>query len=270
MSYGDESLKKSIKELARSVNSILWNLVDKAASSDNETKSSKIEIKKLIESLSRLMVTPTDPLTVVTTIESLKWIFHLVNRQPDLILDHVDEFFPILITFLSDPSKEAVELDLKILATISCSGYLIKTSEQDENLKQNFPKYNVYFIKFMTQLLELFRKDANLRHDKGSVIIKELCVLLNPEDIYRMFSNIIMKESDSEFALIMVDILNTILLTSTELYDLRNSLKELNSQESNALFTCLYKTWCHNPIATVALCLLSQNYEHAYNLVNLL
>lgn len=95
-------------------------------------------------------------------------------------------------------------------------------------------------------------------------------MLINPEDIYRMFADILANEKDSEFAISMVDILNSILLTSSELFDLRNSLKEFNSKESYSLFVCLYKTWCHNPIATVALCLLSQNYEHAYNLVNLL
>lgn len=63
--------------------------------------------------------------------------------------------------------------------------------------------------------------------------------------------------------------MNTILLTSPELFDLRNSLKDFKNKESHSLFVCLYKTWCHNPIATLALCLLSQNYEHAFNLVNL-
>ncbi len=38
-------------------------------------------------------------------------------------------------------------------------------------------------------------------------------------------------------------------------------------QESWTLFTMLYRSWCHNPVATVALCLLTQNYEHASNLV---
>lgn len=39
-------------------------------------------------------------------------------------------------------------------------------------------------------------------------------------------------------------------------------------QESWGLFTTLYHSWCHNPVATVALCLLSQNYEHASDLVD--
>lgn len=55
-------------------------------------------------------------------------------------------------------------------------------------------------------------------------------MLVNPEDIYRMFSDILMNEKDSEFAISMVDILNSILLTSSELFDLRNSLKEFNTK----------------------------------------
>lgn len=34
------------------------------------------------------------------------------------------------------------------------------------------------------------------------------------------------------------------------------------------LFKTLYDCWCHNPIASVALCLLSQNYQHAANIVS--
>ena len=42
------------------------------------------------------------------------------------------------------------------------------------------------------------------------------------------------------------------------------------SQESCSLFICLYKSWCHDPVSTVALCFLSQNYEHACNLLTML
>lgn len=39
------------------------------------------------------------------------------------------------------------------------------------------------------------------------------------------------------------------------------------TQESCELFTMLYRCWCHNPVATVALCLLSQNYLQASTLI---
>ena len=266
LSYSDEGLKRNIKELARSINLTLWILIE---TSTDDSTDNKIAIDKLIETLCRFMTSSSSVESPFTTIESLKWILHLVNKQSDLMLMHIDDFFQTLITFLSDSSKEAVDLDLKILATISVSPYFIRTKNQDEYLMQNFPKYNNYFTKFLSLLLDVFRHDVQLRYEKGSTMIKELCVLLNPQDIFQMLAQILSNEKNSDFAISMVDILNTILLTSSELFDLRNSLKEFNSKESYSLFSCLYKTWCHNPIATVALCLLSQNYEHACNLVNL-
>lgn len=38
-------------------------------------------------------------------------------------------------------------------------------------------------------------------------------------------------------------------------------------QESQNLFCCLYRSWCHNPVTTVSLCFLTQNYRHAYDLI---
>lgn len=135
--------------------------------------------------------------------------------------------------------------------------------------------------------MDLFRSDRALLEARGSFIIRlvsslissnkslfllfrQLCMLLSPEDIYKTLSETIANENDSNFAAMMVKILSSILLTSTELHDLRVKLKSIQSKESADLFVCLYKTWCHNPIALVALCFLSQNYDHACKLVQLL
>lgn len=68
----------------------------------------------------------------------------------------------------------------------------------------------------------------------------------------------------------MIQTLNLILLTSTELADVRSALKNLLTNanpDTEQLFVTLYKSWCHNPTAVFSLCLLAQVYEHAYNLV---
>ncbi len=91
----------------------------------------------------------------------------------------------------------------------------------------------------------------------------------------------------------MIQTLNVILLTSTELYDLRSvprhcahlisplltpllsnracvrrlHLKDLSTPESRELFMILYRSWCNNAVATFSLCLLSQAYEHATHLI---
>ena len=111
LSYNDENLKKNIKDQARGVNTILWTLIDKMNSPESENSSplnntsNHLTIDKVVESLTRLMVTPTDSISVLTTIGALRWLLHLVNKQSDTLL-HVEDFFSILILFLSDPSKE--------------------------------------------------------------------------------------------------------------------------------------------------------------------
>lgn len=66
----------------------------------------------------------------------------------------------------------------------------------------------------------------------------------------------------------MVQNLNLILLTAPELEKLRRELMAMASPESFSLFVELYKSWCHSPVATLALCLLAQVYDHACELLD--
>jgi vacuole morphology and inheritance protein 14 len=38
-------------------------------------------------------------------------------------------------------------------------------------------------------------------------------------------------------------------------------------ESKEQLFVTLYKTWCISPVASLTLCLISRNYELAYNLI---
>jgi predicted metal-dependent enzyme (double-stranded beta helix superfamily) len=53
---------------------------------------------------------------------------------------------------------------------------------------------------------------------------------MNPEYIFKMFAKILLDEADMEFTLEMVDILNSILLTSNELFELRNILMDFDTE----------------------------------------
>jgi len=53
--------------------------------------------------------------------------------------------------------------------------------------------------------------------------------------------------------------LNLILLTSSELSELRDLLKQsLVNSAGKDLFVSLYASWCHSPMAIISLCLLAQ------------
>ncbi|KAI0294591.1 vacuolar protein 14 C-terminal Fig4p binding-domain-containing protein [Multifurca ochricompacta] len=104
-----------------------------------------------------------------------------------------------------------------------------------------------------------------------SLIIRQLCLNLSTERIYKAFAEILEKEEDLDFASVIVQKLSTILITSPELADFRRRLKSLETrQDGQALFVTLYRSWCHNAVAVFSLCLLAQAYEHASNLLGIL
>lgn len=163
-----------------------------------------------------------------------------------------DGTFPALLKTLSDPSDQVVTRDLQLLSQIS------HNSEDD------------YFTSFMVSLLSLFSTDRRLLETRGNLIIRHLCVNLNPERIYRTLADILEKDEDVEFASIMVQNLNNNLMTAPELADLRKRLRSLDTKDGQTFFVSLFRSWCHNAVATFSLCLLAQAYEQASNLLQIL
>ncbi|KAK2833319.1 hypothetical protein Q5P01_017208 [Channa striata] len=230
---------------------------------------------------------------MMTRIAVLKWLYHLYIKTPRKMFRHTDSLFPMLLKTLSDESDEVILKDLEVLAEIASSpagqtdqtGLCDSTDNklelkvpesakpgQQQSTKvadssPSTPSMNCYFYKFMINLLKRFSLERKLLENRGAFIIRQLCLLLHAENIFHSMADILLKEEDLKFASTMVQTLNTILLTSAELFQLRNQLKDLRTQESCALFCCLYRSWCHNPVATVSLCFLTQNYKHAYDLI---
>lgn len=111
---------------------------------------------------------------------------------------------------------QVVQRDLQLLSQIS------QNSEDD------------YFALFMVNLLSLFSTDRRLLETRGNMIIRQLCTNLNPEKIYRTLADILEKDEDVEFASIMVQNLNNILITAPELLDLRKRLRSLDTKVSKS------------------------------------
>ncbi|KAM6195140.1 protein VAC14 homolog isoform 1-T1 [Sarcoramphus papa] len=233
---------------------------------------------------------------MMTRIAVLKWLYHLYIKTPRKMFRHTDSLFPILLRTLSDESDEVILKDLEVLAEIASSpagqteghgpsdgsdprpgpvelhvpgraGQLNSSGTKGLECSPSTPTMNSYFYKFMINLLKRFSSERKLLETRGAFIIRQLCLLLNAENIFHSMADILLREEDLKFASTMVHTLNTILLTSSELFQLRNQLKDLKTPESRNLFCCLYRSWCHNPVTTVSLCFLTQNYKHAYDLI---
>lgn len=186
-----------------------------------------------------------------TRVAALAWLIMLHRKSPRRILAIQDVTFPALLKTLSDPAEAVVTRDLLLLSQIS------KSSDDS------------YFTSFMVNLLKLFSADRRLLETRGNLIIRQLCLSLSAEKIYRIMSESLEQEEDIEFAAIMVQNLNNNLITAPELADLRRRLRNLDSRDGQTFFTVLFKAWCVNAVATFSLCLLAQAYEQAYHLLQI-
>ncbi|XP_069510917.1 protein VAC14 homolog isoform X2 [Ambystoma mexicanum] len=213
---------------------------------------------------------------MMTRIAVLKWLYHLYIKTPrKVILKDLE----VLAEIASSPAGQTEDQlpcdspdtrpkhsELQVPAP-GKGAQSSPTGAKGIEYSPSTPTMNSYFYKFMINLLKRFSSERKLLETRGAFVIRQLCLLLNAENIFHSMADILLQEEDLKFASIMVQTLNTILLTSSELFQLRNQLKDLKTPESRNLFCCLYRSWCHNPVATVSLCFLTQNYKHAYDLI---
>ncbi|KAH7652853.1 Vacuole morphology and inheritance protein 14 [Dioscorea alata] len=183
-----------------------------------------------------------------TRIEALNWITILLAQYRAEVISHLNDVFGSLLSALSDPSDEVVLLVIEVHACIA--------------------RDSLHFQQLIVLLIHNFRSNQSLLEKRGALIVRRLCVLLDAERVYREFSTILEGEHDLDFASTMVQALNLILLTSPELADLRNILKQsLLNVTGKDLFVSLYASWCHSAMATISLCLLAQAYHHASTII---
>ncbi|WVZ11591.1 hypothetical protein V8G54_016121 [Vigna mungo] len=179
-----------------------------------------------------------------TRIEALHWMSTLLSRHRSEVLIFLNDIFDTLLKALSDSSDKVVLLVLDVHACIA--------------------RDPLHFRQLVAFLVHSFQLDNSLLEKRGALIIRRLCVLLNAERVYRELSAILEGESDLDFASIMVQALNLILLTSSELSEIRDLLKQsLVTPSGKDLYDALYASWCHSPMAIISLCFLSQTYQHA-------
>jgi vacuole morphology and inheritance protein 14 len=212
--------------------------------------------------------------------ESLRWLVWLHQEIPKRLFRFGKVIIDSLMDILTDSSEEVIPLALRVICLLCTSeaGLALEGSSQQDQAQGGLSSvvdtkrpYNQrvtsFFKEFLEKLLVVFSKDQGLLEVKGSFIIRHLCLLVESRCVYCSLAEILKKEKSLQFASVMIRSLNIILLTSPELFHMRMELRDLQSPDDWRLFTVLYQSWCHNPVATVTLCLLTQNYEHASELI---
>lgn len=114
-----------------------------------------------------------------TRVAALGWLIMLHRKAPRKVVAFNDGTFPALLKTLSDPAEAVVRQDLELLSQIS------RYSEDN------------YFTSFMVNLLQLFSTDRHLLEVRGNLIIRQLCLKLSTDRIYRTLADCLEKEEVS-------------------------------------------------------------------------
>lgn len=179
-------------------------------------------------------------------IACLDWLFLIYQKAPDEILAHNDSMFLTLLNSLSNKDSRLIERALCLLQKL-CS---------DSN--------DSYLRKFLEDFLNLLRRDPKLLKSRANYIMRKFCASLSPERVFKVISSILNSYEDITFTRIMIQILSTNLVTAPEMVSLR---KKLRSGDDPLFFTSLFKTWCVNPVSSITLGLISENYELVYSVI---
>eukprot|EP01128_Nolandella_sp_AFSM9_P005035 TRINITY_DN2379_c0_g1_i1.p1 TRINITY_DN2379_c0_g1~~TRINITY_DN2379_c0_g1_i1.p1 ORF type:complete len:858 (-),score=111.25 TRINITY_DN2379_c0_g1_i1:157-2730(-) len=244
---------------ARILNVILIQVSSKSQAIETASRKTNRSLQSLVANISRpINLAPLLEVVsshfrnelVTSRLYALKWILVLHAKSPEAFLKFLEILFPPLLKMLSDPAEEVVRLDLEVLAKLSAN--------------------EAYFGKLMVSLVTLFRTKKHLLEGRATLIVRQLCLYIRPEEIYCSLAKIVEVETGPVFASQLVQTLNLVLLTAPELVEVKNRLRALAEPENRELFQQLYSCWCHNETAVFSLCLLSQVYQHASNLVLLI
>ena len=124
----------------------------------------------------------------------------LLEKCPVEMKALIPGLLPVLLKSLLDESIVAVLLNLKVLTRISLQ------------------KHEIALV--LNNILALFSTDWRLLETRGSLIVRKLCVLSNAKSVYIQMAGILgrSKKHSLEFISTMMQTLNLILLSATELH----------------------------------------------------
>ncbi|SCU84335.1 LAFA_0D09406g1_1 [Lachancea sp. 'fantastica'] len=225
-----------VRKLAQTVNE---KLIDLTGKFDYNDGPEAINYGPIVNTLT-LHFLDSD---VVAKVACLDWLILIYHKVPNQLLEHSDTTFFTLLKSLSDRDNQLVSKALHLLSD------LCNSSNEG------------YFRKFVKDLLLLFKSDGRLLKTRANHIFRQLGIKLSAERVYNVVSSILEEETDLLFVRMMIQILNTNLITAPELERLRRKLK---AGTDNEFFCSLFKCWSHNPTSLLALCLLAGKYELAY------
>lgn len=234
---------------------------------------------------------------VQSRLASLRWLSMLLTKLNGLTETFLQaDLFPVLLKTLQDQDDLVVKLDIEVLARMCLNAqsqieeknfalvlhYLLNLFKADRKFLEIRGSFIIRSLCELLDAEEIYRKLSSILAgptSNGATNAPASAIAAadpQPEQSVVVIANSPDNNDDWEFNALMVQTLNLILLTSVELTPLRNRLKNCLQSTGQggkvdeaglSLFQSLYASWVHNPISTFSLCLLTQTYFLASELI---
>ena len=185
----------------------------------------------------------------------LKWIEQFFNKFcEETFINYFNKFIQNFAFIATYKDQQIFEAGIKTLCNIE---------------KCRKGSINNIILNVLGQLKEKDNNNFAMKRVNDFVIV--LCRELNVRHVYETFAIVLSKMNKSNFICKIINILNMHLLTSNDTKELRNLLKDIKNttkEEDKQFFEKLFKIWCINPVSCLILCLIAEDFELSFHLLN--
>ena len=184
----------------------------------------------------------------------IKWIEKFFNNFcEDAFSNDFNKFIESFAFIATYKDEEIFELGIKTLCNIE---------------KCRKGSINVIICNILKKLKE---KDNIFAIKRAKEVVNLLCKELDVKHVYETFADVLAHIYKINFVCKIINILNMLLLTSNDTEELRKLLKNIQkttNEEDKLFFEKLFKIWCINPVSCLILCLIAEDFELSFHLLN--
>ena len=184
----------------------------------------------------------------------IKWIENFFNNFcEDAFSNDFNKFIKSFAFIATYKDEEIFEIGIKTLCNIE---------------KCRKGSINEIICNILNKLKE---KDNIFAIKRAKEFVNLLCKELDVKHVYETFADVLAHIDKMNFVCKIINILNMLLLTSNDTEELRKLLKNIQkttNEEDKLFFEKLFKIWCINPVSCLILCLIAEDFELSFHLLN--
>ena len=239
----NESNEEDLYTIINNCNSCLLTIIEKYNMNQNN-------IKQLEEVLMEYLSYENNNLLLSV----IKWIENFFNNFcEDAFSNDFNKFIKSFAFIATYKDEEIFEIGIKTLCNIE---------------KCRKGSINEIICNILNKLKE---KDNIFAIKRAKEFVNLLCKELDVKHVYETFADVLAHIDKMNFVCKIINILNMLLLTSNDTEELRKLLKNIQkttNEEDKLFFEKLFKIWCINPVSCLILCLIAEDFELSFHLLN--